>query len=150
MVRALDDPYAEVQAHALVQLRHRGIPNAMPRLIEMVDSPHAVVRDAVRTQLDEFRLERYLAAFDTLDEGVRRSTGELILKIDPEALVLTTCTFGRHDAGLFDAMLEWAGISGRYLNVQRCKRMLATRALSGEAVFRALADTTMPSRPARP
>jgi HEAT repeat protein len=87
VVRALDDPDAEVQAHALVQLRHRGIPNAMPRLIEMVDSPHAVVRDAVRTQLDEFRLERYLAAFDTLDEEVRRSTGELILKIDPEALV---------------------------------------------------------------
>lgn len=65
--------------------------------------------------------------------------------IDPEALLLTTCTFGRHDARLFDAMIEWTGINGRYVNVQRCKRMLGTRGLSGAAVFRALADTTQTS-----
>ena len=68
--------------------------------------------------------------------------------IDPEALLLTTCTFGRYDNRLFDAMVEWTGINGRYVNVQRCKRMLATRDFGGETVFRALAESTRTSNTA--
>ncbi|MDY0003788.1 MAG: helix-turn-helix domain-containing protein [Polyangia bacterium] len=65
--------------------------------------------------------------------------------IDPEALVLATCFFGRFDARLFDAMLEWTGINGRYLNVGRVWRILSDQKLAGEATFRALAETAMTS-----
>lgn len=58
--------------------------------------------------------------------------------LDPEALLLFSCTLARHDARLFDAMLDWVGINGRYLNVQRLRRMLATHAFSGEDVFTAV------------
>ena len=33
--------------------------------------------------------------------------------LDPEALLLISCTVGRHDARLFDAMLEWLQVNGR-------------------------------------
>lgn len=62
--------------------------------------------------------------------------------IDPEALLLVSCTVARHDARLFDAVLEWMDINGRYINIQRVKRMLADEGFAGEAVFRAIADVT--------
>ena len=82
-IDALDDPDPEVQATVLVQLRDRGIPGGLNRLIAMVDSPHAIVRDAARECLGEFSFHRFLAAFDMLEEDVRRSTGLLVRKIDP-------------------------------------------------------------------
>ena len=62
--------------------------------------------------------------------------------IDPEALLLVSCTVARHDARLFDAVLEWMDINGRYINIQRVKRMLTEEEFAGEAVFRAIADVT--------
>ncbi len=79
-----EDPF--VQAGAIGQLRNRGIPGALPKLIKLVDSPHEVVRQAVRESLTEFRFKRYLATFEMLEDDVRRSTGALVLKIDPETL----------------------------------------------------------------
>jgi hypothetical protein len=61
--------------------------------------------------------------------------------IDPEALLLLTCTAGRHDARLFDAMVEWVSVNGQYLNVQRLKRIIATEEFAGEQVLRAVAAT---------
>ncbi len=81
-----DDPH--VQAHAAGQLRGRGIPGIVHELVEMVDSPHAVVRKAARESLAEFSFRRYLAAFEMLDEEVRRSTGLLVRKIDPQTVPL--------------------------------------------------------------
>jgi len=83
---ALQDVDPQVQVSALVELRQRGIPNAMARLIEMVASPHRAVREAARSQLGEFKLECYLAAFESLDDEVRRTTGALVVKVDPEAI----------------------------------------------------------------
>jgi len=83
---ALGDDDPMVQAAALVQIRQRGIPNAMTRLIQMVESPDEEVRDAARGQLEEFSLERFLSAFDALDDQVRRTTGALVLKVDPGAI----------------------------------------------------------------
>jgi HEAT repeat protein len=71
-----------------VQLRRRGIPGAMSRLLALVESPHAVVRRAVRESLAEFSFPRFLAGFDLLDEEVRRSTGLLVKRIDPETVPL--------------------------------------------------------------
>jgi HEAT repeat protein len=85
-LRSLDDPCPEVQANALRQLRTRGIPGALSRLVDMMESPHEVVRKAVRESLAEFNFKRFLAAYDMLDEEVRRSTGAMVRKIDPEAV----------------------------------------------------------------
>ncbi len=80
--QALNDEDPQVQANVLMQLRHRGILGALPWLVQKVDSPHAVVREAVRASLDEFSFQRFLAAFDMLDEEVRHSTGTLVKKVD--------------------------------------------------------------------
>ncbi|MEX0937811.1 MAG: HEAT repeat domain-containing protein [Pirellulales bacterium] len=80
----LDDPDPQVQAQVLGQLRQRGIPGAVSRLLEKVSSPHTVVREAVRKALSEFSFEKYLASFDMLDEASRQTTGALVRKIDPQ------------------------------------------------------------------
>jgi hypothetical protein len=85
-VKALDDPDPQVQANAVVQLRRRGIPGVLPRLVGLVDSPHAVVREAAQENLDEFSFDRFVQAFDMLDDEVRRSTGVLVSKIDPQTV----------------------------------------------------------------
>ncbi|OHB80774.1 MAG: hypothetical protein A2V98_04530 [Planctomycetes bacterium RBG_16_64_12] len=87
-LQALDDEDPQVQANALVQLRGRGIPGVLPRLVEKIDSPHAVVRNAARTSLDEFSFQRFLAAFDMLDDEVRVSTGTLVKKVDLKTIPL--------------------------------------------------------------
>ena len=87
-MRALDDPDPQVQANVLGQLRHRGIPGILPHLIGMVDSPHAVIREAARESLSEFTFKRFLASFDMLDEEVQRTTGNLVKKVDPQTVPL--------------------------------------------------------------
>ncbi len=83
-LKALDDPEPRVQANAARQIRHRGIPGALPLLVKMVDSPHSEVREVARTNLVEFSFQRFLGAYDILDDVVRQSTGELVKKIDPD------------------------------------------------------------------
>ena len=87
VLAALDDPDPGVQAAAAAQLRHRGIPGSLTRLIGLIDSPHAVVRQAARESLGEFTFERFLRAFDMLeDEEARRSTAMLVHKVDPQTI----------------------------------------------------------------
>jgi len=85
-LRALEDPDPQVQAAALAQLRGRSIPAALARLVDMLDSPHAVVRKAARKSLEEFTCRRFLAAWDMLDEEVRLSTGSLVKKVDRQTI----------------------------------------------------------------
>ena len=87
-LRALDDPDPFVQAGVLSHLRQRGIPGAMPRLVEMAKSPHQIVREAAQENLEEFSFERYVGAYGLLDEEVRQSTGEMVKKIDPYTIPL--------------------------------------------------------------
>ncbi|MGE3780176.1 MAG: HEAT repeat domain-containing protein, partial [Pirellulaceae bacterium] len=86
VLAALEDPDPEVQSLAVQQVRERGIPNILPRLVELIDSPHEVVRAAVRATLTEFNFQRYLGVFEVLDPEVRRSTGSLVKRIDPWAI----------------------------------------------------------------
>lgn len=86
VVSALEDEDPQVQATALSQLRDRGIPGALTRLIAAVDSPHEAVRAAARGGLQEFNFHRYITAFDMMDEEVRHSTGRLVKKVDPLAV----------------------------------------------------------------
>ena len=62
--------------------------------------------------------------------------------VDPEALLLASCTMARYDARLFDAMLEWMGVNARYINVQRLRRMLNNESFAGGRVLRAVAAMT--------
>jgi HEAT repeat protein len=87
-LQALDDKDPEVQAKILAQLRGRGIPGALARLVEVIDSPHEIVRNAARKCLAEFSFARYLASFDLLDEDVRTSTGDLVKKVDSQTIGL--------------------------------------------------------------
>jgi HEAT repeat protein len=97
-LKALEDRDPQVQAHIVSQLRSRCIPGVLPGLVEMVDSPHAVVRKAARESLAEFSFRRFLGTFDMLDEEVRQSTGMLVKKIDPQTvpqLKLEMCSLMR-------------------------------------------------------
>ena len=85
---ALDDPDPQVQATVAVQLRRRGIPGVLPRLVELIGSPHEIVRDAAREGLDEFSFKRFVGAFDMLEDEVRRTTAMLVRRIDPHVVPL--------------------------------------------------------------
>lgn len=85
---ALGDPNPLVQASIVSQIRDRGIPGILPRLVTLLDSPHTVVRQATRKSLSEFTFKRYLNAFDALEEDVKRSTGLLVKKVDAQTVPL--------------------------------------------------------------
>ncbi len=59
--------------------------------------------------------------------------------IDPEALLLITCTLGRHDPRLFDEVLDWVNTNGIFINILRLKRILSAEQFSGERVLAAIA-----------
>jgi HEAT repeat protein len=85
---ALDDADPHVQAAVLGHIRRRGIPGMLSRLIDLLESPHLMVRQAARKSLAEFSFKRFIGAFDMLDEAVRRSTGALVKKIDSHTIPL--------------------------------------------------------------
>ena len=85
-LRALADKDPEVQAKVIAQLRSRGIPGALTRILALVDSPSPVVRAAVRKSLPEFHFDRFLADFDMMDDAMRHSTGSLVKKVDPRCI----------------------------------------------------------------
>lgn len=58
--------------------------------------------------------------------------------IDPEALLAFTCTVGRYDARLFDAVLDWMCENGRYVNLQRFRGMFKHRGFAGQRVAEAV------------
>ena len=53
-------------------------------------------------------------------------SGDDVWIIDPEALLLFTCTLGRHEPRLFDEVLDWLQENGRFINILRLKRILGT------------------------
>ena len=65
----LEDSDPLVQAHMVAQLRERGIPGAISRLIQLIDSPFEAVRSAAQKSLTEFNFARYLSLFDTFEDG---------------------------------------------------------------------------------
>jgi hypothetical protein len=58
--------------------------------------------------------------------------------VDPEALLLFSCTIGRYDARLFDAVQEWLRVNGQFVNIQRLKRILREERFAGEPVLKAM------------
>jgi HEAT repeat protein len=85
-LQAMDDTDPEVQANVVRQMRDRGIPGIMPRLIELVESPHERVREAARQSLSEFNFQRFISAFEMLEPEIRRCSGTLVKRVDPQAV----------------------------------------------------------------
>lgn len=83
VLRALDDDCPLVQAIAVRQLRPRGVPDAVSRVVDFLESPHEVVQDAARASLADFTVERYRASFDEMTDAARTANGELVRLVDP-------------------------------------------------------------------
>ncbi len=60
--------------------------------------------------------------------------------VDPEALLLFTCSLGRYDQRLFDEVMDWLAKNGRFLNIQRMRNILRREALGDGEVLSAVAD----------
>lgn len=60
--------------------------------------------------------------------------------VDPDALLLFTATLGRHDARLFDEVLDWLKANGAFINVQRMKRIQQLEGFAGLPVLAAFAS----------
>jgi hypothetical protein len=87
-LRGLNDEDPEVRAALIGQLRPRGIPGVMSLLIRLIDSPHDLIRHALREAMPEFTFTKFLINFDSLDESLRPTAGHLVRKIDVHALPL--------------------------------------------------------------
>jgi hypothetical protein len=60
--------------------------------------------------------------------------------VDPEALLLLTLTVGRHDARLYDAVLEWLDLNGDHLNAQRLQNLVPSFGPHARAGLGAIAE----------
>lgn len=60
--------------------------------------------------------------------------------IDPDALLVFSCSMARHDARLFDEVLDWIAANGRFLNIQRVVNIARKAGAHGGPVLSAIAD----------
>lgn len=60
--------------------------------------------------------------------------------IDPEALLLFSTQIARHDARLFDEILDWLHTNGSWINLQRLGSLHKDEKLGDPAVLAAIAD----------
>ncbi len=86
LLQCLQDRDYQVVANLILQIRPRGVPGALGRLTEYLLHPNLAIQQAARESLAEFTFKRYLSVYDMLDPEVRRSTGDLVLKVDTNAL----------------------------------------------------------------
>jgi HEAT repeat protein len=87
LIDSLDAEDEEVQAWAVTQLRQHAVPETFAILIQRLDSPLPGVRAAVREELSDFNLDRVLGLMDALDNATALRVGEIVRKIDEQALV---------------------------------------------------------------
>jgi len=74
---------AEILMLLIPELRRRNLARAMKRLLNLLDHGHEGVRRKAAEAFHDCTIQRYLAAYDLLEDPVRRSTGQLVLKVDP-------------------------------------------------------------------
>ncbi len=86
VLQALEDFDPGVQAAAARQLRQRDIPNALERLISLLDTPTEEVRNAARSSLAEFNFTRYQASFESFPNETRQRLGPIVKKVDPTSI----------------------------------------------------------------
>jgi DNA-binding transcriptional ArsR family regulator len=66
--------------------------------------------------------------------------------IDVEALIIITCSIGRRESRLFDAMLDWLASAQGLISTQRLSTMMRTNAFIGSPVVTALAGYLVKSK----
>lgn len=59
--------------------------------------------------------------------------------IDPEALLIFSCSIGRYDQRLFDEMLDWLSVNERFINIQRLRTIIMKEQFQTEAALGAIA-----------
>jgi hypothetical protein len=59
--------------------------------------------------------------------------------IDPEALLVFTCSLGRYEARLFDEVIDWLDTNGSFINIQRLRTIMKQEQFSGQKVISAIA-----------
>ena len=95
--------------------------------------------------LDKFKLELQDALIDLAWRqwcalGVRGNATEIGNRcIDPEALILLTCTVGRCEPRLFDEMLDWLRAMQGYVSTQRLTALIRKANRTDVDVLRAVA-----------
>lgn len=67
--------------------------------------------------------------------------------VDPEVLVLLTTEMGRHDARLFDEVLDWLMTNSRWLNTQRLRSLHTKHHLGDTRVLAAIASQLLKTGP---
>ena len=72
--------------------------------------------------------------------GVGGTKGTARSLVDPEALLLTTTVFGRYDARLFDAVLDWLAEYSDVLDVTRLRRIGRGSAYGDDRLLAAFVD----------
>lgn len=98
------------------------------------------------TRLKQFRddyletLLRFLWREWTALGVAGQERGALRHGIDPEALLLFSCSLGRYDQRLFDEVLDWLTKNGRFLNIQRMRNIQRRETFHGGEVLSAVAD----------
>lgn len=80
----IHDPCPIVQAEAARHLRPCDMPNALTKLIELLEHNHPSVREAAQHSLREFSFERYVDVFDRINAQVRKQSGELVKRVNPK------------------------------------------------------------------
>lgn len=77
-------------------------------------------------------------AWTTLGVSGRVDTA-FVAVLDPDALLVFTCTVGRQDARLFDEVLDWLLVNGRFINVQRVRNLMRKEGFQAGPVLGAVA-----------
>ncbi len=76
------------------------------------------------------------------------STSETRWVIDPEVLLLLTSEVGRHEARLFDEVLDWLLTNSRWINTQRLRSLHVKHEIGDSCVLAAIARSMMEHDPA--
>lgn len=84
MQQALQDEDSGVQAAATAQIKRRGLPGALPKLLRMIESDAEEVREAARGSLTEYTFTKFVSEYAEMDELKKRSRGEIVGKCDPK------------------------------------------------------------------
>jgi len=83
--RTLNSPYESVALAGLGELIRRHVPGLMGILIHQLGSVHEQVRDLAAQQCQGMAFDSYWKNFDNLSAQQRRSAGNAVFKIDPQA-----------------------------------------------------------------
>ena len=92
-----------------------------------------------RTQFREALLALLWRQWSALGVAGHAQTGDGRL-IDPEALLLFSTSVARHDARLFDEILDWLQTNGAWINLQRLARIQNEHHVGDDSILAAIAS----------